>query len=182
MNVFRVSFAIAALGAIILIGFLSFNTSTKTDIESFSELSGLENLRDSEGLTFDSSSLIGKSIVINFFASWCEPCRREIIEIQRINDRSYKPDKASNYLDEKSVVFVGINSGETDEVKAQQLITETKASYLILFGDDGTLLQEVGAVGLPFTIFVNTQGQIVGKHLTAMAADDVFNLLEKYFP
>ena len=76
---------------------------------------------------------------------------------------------------------MGINSGETDEVKAQQLITETKASYLILFGDDGTLLQEVGAVGLPFTIFVNTQGQIVGKHLTAMAADDVFNLLEKYF-
>jgi hypothetical protein len=39
----------------------------------------------------------------------------------------------------------------------------------------------VGAVGLPFTVFVNSDGVIVGKYLKAMTADDVYNRLEKYF-
>ena len=102
-------------------------------------------------------------------------------EIERINSRSYKPELASQYLDHLNVTFVGINSGETDINRAKDLIDQTGASYIILYGDDGTLLQNVGAVGLPFTIFINSEGKIVGTHLTAMSSDDVYTQLNKYF-
>ena len=84
-------------------------------------------------------------------------------------------------MDDLGVTFVGINSGETDINRAKELINQTGASYIILYGDDGTLLQNVGAVGLPFTVFVNSAGEIVGTHLTAMSSDDVYAKLNKYF-
>ena len=52
-------------------------------------------LTDIAGQQFDPQSLEGKPIVINFFASWCDPCKREMSEIERINSRSYKPELAS---------------------------------------------------------------------------------------
>jgi len=138
-------------------------------------------LTDSDGQLFDIKSLKGKPLVINFFASWCDPCKREINEIEKIHNKSYKPELASQYLDDLNVTFVGINSGETDINRAKDLINQTGASYIILYGDDGTLLQDVGAVGLPFTVFVNSDGEIMGTHLTAMNSDDVYARLNEYF-
>ena len=138
-------------------------------------------LTESDGKLFDNKSLEGKPLVINLFASWCDPCKREISEIEKIHNRSYKPALASKYLDDLNVTFVGINSGETDIDRAKDLINQTGASYIILYGDDGTLLQDVGAVGLPFTMFVNSDGEIVGTHLTAMSSDDVYARLDEYF-
>jgi len=185
--VLRIFLAFIALGLILALGLKIYDYASsseekhQTTLSSFTGLSELEKLRESGGSKFETSFLSGKNLVINFFASWCDPCKREIIEIQKIHARDYRTAEASFYLDERSVLFVGINSGETDEVRAQQLISETGASYLILYGDDGTLLEEVGAVGLPFTVFVNSDGVIVGKYLKAMTADDVYNRLEKYF-
>ena len=138
-------------------------------------------LTDSDGQLFDSKLFEGKPLVINFFASWCDPCKREITEIEKIHNRSYKPELASQYLDGLNVTFVGVNSGETDINRAKDLINQTGASYIILYGDDGTLLQDVGAVGLPFTVFVNSDGEIMGTHLTAMNSDDVYARLDDYF-
>jgi len=181
--VLRIFFAFLAVSGILALGIRIYDSSSSSEEEilSFAELPQLEELRQSSGSAFDTSSFSGKNLVVNFFASWCEPCKREIIEIQKIHSGDYRSVEAALDFDDRSVLFVGINSSETDEVKAQQLISETAASYLMLFGDDGTLLQEVGAIGLPFTIFVDTEGKIVGKHLTAMSADDVLNLMKKYF-
>ena len=179
----RIFFALLAVVAIIGLGIKIYDSTSSSEnaLSPFTELSQLQELSESDGSSFETSSLLGKNLVVNFFASWCEPCKREIIEIQKIHSGDYRSDDTAFYFDEKSVLFVGINSSETDEVKAEELISETGASYLMLFGDDGTLLQEVGAVGLPFTIFVDGGGKIVGKHLTAMSAPDVLKLMKKYF-
>jgi len=171
-------FIISALLSIpaLLLALTSCSESDKNPI-----LSLPIELTNSDGQLFDSTSLKGKPLVINFFASWCDPCKREITEIEKIHNRSYKPELASQYLDDLSVTFVGINSGETDINRAKDLINQTGASYIILYGDDGTLLQDVGAVGLPFTVFVNSDGEIEGTHLTAMSADDVYARLDEYF-
>ena len=45
-------------------------------------------LTESDGKLFDNKSLEGKPLVINLFASWCDPCKREISEIEKIHNLS----------------------------------------------------------------------------------------------
>ena len=169
------------ISALLTIPALLLGLTSCAESDNNPALSLPTELTDSDGQLFDSNSLQGKPLVINFFASWCDPCKREITEIEKIHNRSYKPELASQYLDDLNVTFVGINSGETDINRAKDLINQTGASYIILYGDDGTLLQDVGAVGLPFTVFVNSDGEVVGTHLTAMNSDDVYARLDEYF-
>ena len=169
------------ISALLTIPALLLALTSCSESDNNPSLSLSTELTDSDGQLFDSKSLRGKSLVINFFASWCDPCKREITEIEKIHSRSYEPELASQYLDDLNVTFVGINTGETDINRAKDLINRTGASYIILYGDDGTLLQDVGAVGLPFTVFVNSDGEIAGTHLTAMSADDVYARLDEYF-
>jgi len=127
-------------------------------------------LLDSDGVVFDFSELEGNPVVVNFFASWCTPCRREMRAIEEIS-ASWKD----------RVVFIGINSQETDIEEAKKLVKETGVTYTILYGGDGELLEEVGAVGMPFTLFVNTDTSIAGKYLTDLNKDELNQYLEKFF-
>lgn len=127
-------------------------------------------LKDSNGVIFDFSELEGSPVVVNFFASWCTPCRREMRAIEEIS---------SSWKDR--VVFIGINSRETDIKEAKKLVKETGVTYTILYGGDGELLEEVGAVGMPFTLFVNTDTSIAGKYLSDLDKDELNQYLEKYF-
>jgi len=125
-------------------------------IDSQNGLSGTfspsTELVDMDGDLFNFSELEGTPLVINFFASW-----------------------------DKRVAFIGINSQETDVEQAKNLVEETGASYTILFGGDGDLLEEVGAVGLPFTLFVNPDRSIAGRYLSDLDKDELVNYLEKFF-
>ncbi len=143
-------------------------------IDSQNGLSGTfspsTELVDMDGDLFNFSELEGTPLVINFFASWCAPCQREMRAIEEISG-----------LWDKRVTFIGINSQETDVEQAKNLVKETGASYTILFGGDGDLLEEVGAVGLPFTLFVNPDRSIAGRYLSDLDKDELVNYLEKFF-
>ena len=79
------------------------------------------------------------------------------------------------------VVFIGINSQETNIDEAKKLVEETGVTYTILYGGDSKLLEEVGAVGMPFTLFVNPDTSIAGRYLTALDSEDLDQYLEKPF-
>jgi thiol-disulfide isomerase/thioredoxin len=160
------------VGAFILVLFVIFVVEWVIDSQDglSKTFSPRTELIDMNGDLFDFSELEGTPLVINFFASWCAPCQREMRAIEEI----------SGLWDER-VTFIGVNSQETDVEQAKNLIEETGASYTILFGGDGNLLEEVGAVGLPFTLFVNPDRSIAGRYLTDLNKDELVNYLEKFF-
>ena len=82
----RIFFALLAVVAIIGLGIKIYDSTSSSEnaLLPFTELSQLQELSESDGSSFETSSLLGKNLVVNFFASWCEPCKREIIEIQKI--------------------------------------------------------------------------------------------------
>ena len=127
-------------------------------------------LTDGSGGVYDIQQLEGTPAVVNFFASWCTPCRKEMKEIEEI----------SAVWGER-VVFIGINSQETNIDEAKKLVEETGVTYTILYGGDSKLLEEVGAVGMPFTLFVNPDTSIAGRYLTALDSEDLDQYLEKHF-
>ena len=119
--------------------------------------------------TLFSDDLKGKYILINFFASWCTPCRAEhhlFFEIKKeipelfILGFSHKdePNDSKKYLEDEGnpYSFVGIDN-------------------------DGNIAFEFGVFGLPETFIVNDKGQIIFKHTGPLKDGIIYNEIRKFF-
>ena len=111
----------------------------------------------------------GRPLVINFFASWCAPCRAEL------------PDFAAAHAAYGDRVdFIGINYQEVSEREAAKLLFETGISYPIMEDEDGDLLQELGTLPtMPTTIFVTADGTIVERHHGLILFDQLVDRIEE---
>lgn len=94
----------------------------------------------------------GKVVMVNFWASWCGPCRQEMPLIEKI----YKDYKKSGF------VLLGLNvDGEADE--RDEFLKDTPVSFPILDDSEGKVADLFGNEAMPSTYFVDRKGNI--RHL-----------------
>ena len=109
-------------------------------------------LADASAVSHPLSQLRGKLLVVNFWATWCPPCREEMPGFSRLNTK----------FASKSVQFVGIAIDHADKVKEYSLQTPT--SYPLLVGSPGlmTIMSGLGNTsgGLPFTVIIGRDGTL----------------------
>jgi thiol-disulfide isomerase/thioredoxin len=111
------------------------------------------SLNDLAGASVPISTWGGKSLVINFWATWCAPCRREIPLLQSL---------AADWAD-KGLTVVGIAVDYPEKVR--QFAEEFKIAYPLLIGEQDAL--DVAAKfgmdspGFPFTVFTDRRGEVV---------------------
>jgi thiol-disulfide isomerase/thioredoxin len=114
-------------------------------------------LEDREGNKRSIRSWPGKSMIVNFWATWCAPCRREIPLLREIN----KTHEAEGFQ------VVGIAVDFRDDVL--KYATEIGIDYPLLIGEqdglDAVTSFGMGSIGFPFTVFTDNQGRIVLTHL-----------------
>lgn len=102
-----------------------------------------------DGDRLDLAEQIGRPIVINFWASWCVPCRREAVTLEGAWRASQGTD----------VLFVGVDIDDT-EADARAFVEEFGVSYPNGLDPDGEITVDFGVIGLPVTFFVNREGVI----------------------
>ena len=113
----------------------------------------------------------GQPVLINFWASWCLPCREETPALERAY-RDYAP---------QGLVVLGINSNEQDtEAAATAFVREFGVTYPQLWDATDHVPQSYGVIGLPMSVFVNADGEI--EHLqygvlTAAQLDEYLSAL-----
>jgi peroxiredoxin len=98
------------------------------------------------------SKLRGQIVVVNFWATWCLPCRAETPALEK----SYAQYKDSG------VVILGVNLTDQDSIReVESFVQEFRLTYPILLDRDGTVSNTLYQIrGLPTTFFVNREGII----------------------
>ncbi len=92
--------------------------------------------------------------MINFWASWCQPCRQEAPVLERFA-QEYGP---------RGVVFLGVNVWDSEEA-ARAFLAEYGLSYPNGVDSKGDAAIEYGLTGLPETFFVDREGRLVSKFI-----------------
>jgi thiol-disulfide isomerase/thioredoxin len=111
------------------------------------------SLRNATGQSVALHSYRGKPLVINIWATWCPPCRREMPVLQ---------EAQGEY---PHVTFIFVNQGETPEIVTTFLATTGLSLTHVLFDGTGVLAQRVGSMALPTTLFYDADGRLIGSHL-----------------
>lgn len=94
------------------------------------------------------SDLQGEKVILNFWASWCPPCKKEMPEMQEFHDK---------YGDK--VKIIAVNYRETDD-KVIEFLDEYQYTFTSLLDRDGTVGDDYGVLSLPTTYFIGTDGKI----------------------
>ena len=106
------------------------------------------------GGRLDLASLRGKPVVINFWASWCVPCKGEAAMLEQ----------AWNRYKSQGVVFVGVDYHDVTS-DARTFMSHHGITYPIVQDGSGSIGDRYGLTGVPETYFVDRQGRLVGTHI-----------------
>lgn len=151
----------AAGAAILLIGLLvgisirhSLLNSSTTPLPTHALYAA--SLPDANGTSQAISQWQGKITVINFWATWCPPCREEMPELSRLQDQ---------YRD-RGIIVLGIATDDVDKMRA--FAKETKVNYPLLAGDmdamniSASLGNDKGV--LPYTVIIQADGSVANTY------------------
>jgi 3-dehydroquinate dehydratase-2 len=110
------------------------------------------SLDDLEGRQRSFSNWQGKTLVVNFWASWCPPCREEMPAFSRLQERYAK----------QGVQFVGIALDTADSVRAFAAASPVSYPLLLGGGDGAELARRFGntGLGLPYTVVISPAGEL----------------------
>lgn len=112
------------------------------------------DLRDLNGGEVKLAALSGKVVVIDFFASWCEPCMRELPELEKLH----------RGLAKTGVIFLGV-SLDKERKNAEALVKRFGLSFLVVHDPEGKVAEAYDPPKMPSTYVVDKAGLV--RHINA---------------
>lgn len=173
--VYIILFVLVVFGATLLYGELSenYNIEQKTedkvekekqkapDFEAFSE----------SGESVKLSEKTGKPVVINFWATWCGPCREELPAFENM----YK-----KYSDKVEFMMVNLTDGMREKKEdVQAFITENKFTFPVFYDNEQYAAYAYNITSIPVTVFVDAEGNIYNYRVGRLRENKLKEYIEE---
>ena len=157
---------------LLIILFFSITTSIYAKLPSLStQLTKIEIPYEAPALKLlniddeivDLKTLKGKVVIINFWATWCPPCRREMPSLQKLY----------NKIKNKDIVILAVDVGEdADKVDDYLSNISPEITFMSLLDSNSQAMSDWKVMGLPSTFVVNKKGQVVLKAIGGREFDN----------
>jgi len=122
------------------------------------------SLKDLNGEEVQLSELLGEApIVINFWATWCKPCMKELPHLNQI------------FLDyrERGVKVLAISEDSPWSVsKVKSTVSGNRFEFMVLLDTNGEVMRRYGLLGTPYTFVLSPEGEILYKHFGYRPGDE----------
>ena len=151
----------AGLGAFIVVAAVAF-----VFVGAGSDATGGEGHLDIafevvDGEPVNLSDFSGEALVVNFFASWCGPCRAEMPDFEEVHQQ---------LGDEVRFVGLAVNDRTSDAI---EIVEDTGITYDWGIDTDAAIFEAYEGAVMPTTVFVASDGTIVDVHAGILTADDL---------
>ena len=167
--------ALILLAAVIGYEYLSANYESEvpsgTETSEEKDLAPDFTVYDGEGNPVKLSDFRGKPVVINFWATWCGYCMKEMPTFEKL---------AAEFEGEVVFMMINVTDGyqETKE-KAMELIEEKGYTFPVYYDTELSATYAYGATSLPATGFINSEGEFVGGWMGMMSEEALYENIEK---
>ncbi len=185
-NVILVIVLAVILAAILVLGAIFYKElskivkgeETETTVESGTEDVAEKNtaqsftVYDGDGNATELSEVLGKRpIVVNFWTSWCPPCRSELPDFD---------DAYDDWGDEVEFFMVNLTDGKRETLEtAKKFVEECGYDFPVYYDTDGYAASVYSVYSIPVTVFIDKNGNEVHSRIGAMSGDDLEEWIEK---
>ena len=163
------------LGTITLTGWNNATTnyvSSSANSSSESEELIEFTLKDQNGIEHTLSDYKGKVVFLNFWATWCGPCKMELPHIQKVYEEMG--------MNKEDVVILGIvnpNGADDSPEQIRQFIESRKLTYPTLFDENQEVFGKYGIRSFPTTFMIDKEGKIYGYVQGALTEDMIRDII-----
>ncbi len=165
-------FLLAILAALLLTGLACFNEkggSSAVEASAKAEPAPDFSVTTLDGQELSLASLRGKVILVNFWATWCPPCRAEIPEFI----------EAYAELKDRGLEILGFSVDDMSEADLKSFVVKAKINYPVaLVGQDIVSAFRPGQY-IPTSIFIDRSGRLRYKHVGQLAKKDLVRIFEE---
>lgn len=125
-------------------------------------------LYDLDGNKISLNDFRGKSVYLNFWATWCPPCRKEMPAMEKIY-QEYK---------DKGLVVLTIDIGE-DKETVKKFIKDNNFNFEVLLDSDQSVADKYSITSIPVSYFIDKDGNINDKRVGALQEDEMRSYIKK---
>jgi peroxiredoxin len=164
-----------------LIGWAIYDHQTKTLLSETSATvqTGIQKgdkavdftLERMDGEVTKLSDYKGKKVILNFWATWCPPCKAEMPHMEKF----YQENKEHNVV----ILAVNLTASESDESNVRAFIKDYRLTFPVLMDTDGRIGDTYQAISIPTTYFIDSNGIIQQKLVGPMSKDTLEDLIGK---